>query len=53
MFLGILFLSGYNCLARERLYWSLGEDVGVKCVFLCMSRNRFQEIKKSIHFADN
>ena len=53
MFIGILFLSGYNCLARERLYWSLDEDVGVKCVSLCMSRNRFQKIKKYVHFADN
>ena len=55
MFLGFLFLSGYNCLARKRLYWPLDEDVSIKCVSLCtgMPQNRFQEIKKHIHFADN
>ena len=53
MFFGILYLSGYNTLARERLHWSLDEDIGVKCVSSCMPRNRFQEIKKYLHFADN
>lgn len=27
-FLGILLLSGYNCLPRERDYWSTSEDLG-------------------------
>ena len=53
MFFGILYLSGYNRLARERCYWSLDEDIGVKCVSSCMPRTRFQEIKKYLHFADN
>ena len=53
MFLGILALSGYHSLAREKLYWSLDEDLAVNCVSSCMSRNRFQEIRKFIHFPDN
>ena len=53
MFFGILYLSGYNSLARERLYWSLDEDAGVKCVSSCMSRNRLHGIKKYLHFAYN
>ena len=36
MFLGILYLSGYHSLARERLYWSYDEDVTVDCVSQCI-----------------
>lgn len=52
-FLGILLLSGYHSLAREKLYWSRDEDVGVPIVSDKMPRNRFQEIKRYIHLADN
>lgn len=52
-FLGILFLTGYHKLPRERLYWSLDEDLHVNVVSNCMSRNRFLEIKKYLHINDN
>jgi hypothetical protein len=48
-FIGILMLSGYNKLPRERIYWSLDEDVGVKLVSNVISRNRFQEINKEVY----
>lgn len=52
-FLGILILTGYHKLPKERAYWSLDEDIGIPLVAKCMSRNRFYEIKRNIHFADN
>nr|CAI5841887.1 unnamed protein product [Callosobruchus analis] len=53
VFLAILLLSGYNRLPRERNYWCLDEDLLVPPVANAMSRNRFQEIKKYLHLADN
>ncbi|KAJ8928709.1 hypothetical protein NQ314_018719 [Rhamnusium bicolor] len=53
IFIGILLFSGYHKIPRERLYWSLDEDVSVPIVSNAMSRNRFQEIKKFLHFSDN
>ncbi|KAJ8909335.1 hypothetical protein NQ315_013451 [Exocentrus adspersus] len=52
-FIGILLLSGYHKLPQQKMYWSLDEDLGVEIVSKCMSRNRFLEIKKFLHFADN
>lgn len=52
-FLGILILTGYHKLPSERSYWSLDEDLGVPFVAECMARNRFLEIKRNLHFADN
>ena len=52
-FLGILILTGYHQLPRERQYWSLDEDLNVLCVSRRMTRNRFQEMKRFIHLADN
>lgn len=52
-FFGILFLTGYHKLPRERLYWSLDEDLHVDIVSKCMSRNRYLEIKKYLHINDN
>ena len=53
IFLGILLLSGYHSLPRERLYWNRDEDVRIPFVASHMSKNRFMEIKKYIHLADN
>ncbi|KAB0804486.1 hypothetical protein PPYR_01456 [Photinus pyralis] len=39
--------------ARERLYWSLDDDLGVPIVQNYMSRNRYLAIKKCLHLADN
>lgn len=52
-FFGILLLTVYHSVARERSYWSLDEDLSVPIVSKDMSRNRFQEIKKYLHFCDN
>lgn len=52
-FLGILILTGYHKLPSERSYWSLDDDLGVPLVSECMSRNRFLEMKRNLHFADN
>lgn len=53
IFLGVLFFSGYHKLPRERLYWSLDEDFDTKLVYNAISRNRYSEIKKNLHLADN
>nr|CAI5851347.1 unnamed protein product [Callosobruchus analis] len=53
VFLAILLLSGYNKLPRQRNYLCLDEDLLVSPVANAMSRNRFQEIKKYLHPADN
>lgn len=52
-FIGILLFSGYHKLPRERLYWTLDDDVAVDIVTKCMSRNKFTDIKRNLHFADN
>ncbi|KAB0804464.1 hypothetical protein PPYR_01434 [Photinus pyralis] len=49
LFVGILLLTGYHRLH----YWSLDCDLNVSIVANAMSRNRFLEIKKYIHLADN
>ena len=53
LFVGILVLSGYHSLLRERLYWTRDEDVKIPFVTTKMSRNRFLDIKRYIHLADN
>ncbi|KRZ71345.1 PiggyBac transposable element-derived protein 3 [Trichinella papuae] len=52
-FLGIVMLSGYHSLPHVQHYWSTQPDMGVPLVYNTMSRNRFIELKKYIHFADN
>jgi len=52
-FVGIQLLSGYNCLPRERDYWSTADDLGCNIVTKTMPKNRFQELKKFCHLADN
>ena len=51
--LGILLLSGYHSLSEEHHYWSRQQDLDVAIVPNTMSRNRYHEIKKYLHFADN
>lgn len=46
-------LTGYHKLPSQRNYWSLDDDLKVPIVVNVMSRNRFLEIKKYIHLADN
>ena len=52
-FIGLLFLSGYNIRSSEKDYWSKAQDLECPIFPATMSRNRFQEIKKFLHCADN
>lgn len=51
--LGILLLSGYHSLPSRRHYWSTDEDLQCALVAGAISRNRFEEIIRYIHCADN
>lgn len=51
--IGFLIFSGYHSLPSERDYWSEDEDLMVPLVRKAMSRNRYQEIKSMLHFANN
>ena len=53
MALGILILSGYHTLPSRRLYWSVDDDARVDLVTKAMSRDRFEEILRFLHFTDN
>lgn len=51
---GIFLLSGYNKVPNRRLYWSRQTDTHNLAVSQCgMGVNRFEEIVRSLHFADN
>lgn len=52
-FLSILIISGYSTVSRKRMYWELNPDSHNEAISNAMSRNRFDEIMKYIHFADN
>ncbi|XP_069689776.1 piggyBac transposable element-derived protein 3-like [Periplaneta americana] len=52
-FFGILILSGYNTLPSKRMYWETHEDVKNTMVSNSMRRNRFLQIQRFLHFADN
>ncbi|KRY07581.1 PiggyBac transposable element-derived protein 3 [Trichinella patagoniensis] len=52
-FIGVILLSGYNCQPEAKYYWSTQPDMGAQGAISCMSRNRFMEIKKYLHLADN
>ena len=52
-FIGILLLSGYCSVSRRRLYWSNEPDTHNILVVNSMRRNRFDEIIKCFHAADN
>ena len=44
-FVGIIFFSGYHSFPAKRMYWKRSEDVE--------SRNRYVEIKRFFHLANN
>lgn len=52
-FIGILLLSGYNHVARYRMYWEQSVDCNFPGVASAMSRNRFEELLRYFHVADN
>jgi hypothetical protein len=52
-FIGILLLSGYAPLPRRRMYWEENEDTHNVLVSKSIRRNRFEEIFRYLHVADN
>ena len=52
-FVSILLLSGYHALPQQHLYWERSHDVQLPFVYENISKNRFLQDKKYLHFADN
>ncbi|KAK3884257.1 hypothetical protein Pcinc_011468 [Petrolisthes cinctipes] len=52
-FIGILLVSGYCCVPRRRLYWQKQPDVYNYLIASSLRRDRFDEIIKFFHAADN
>ncbi|KAL0830062.1 hypothetical protein ABMA28_003519 [Loxostege sticticalis] len=52
-FIAILLLSGYNSVSRYRMYWEQKVDCSFPTVAALMSRNRFEELLRYFHVADN
>lgn len=52
-FIAILFVSGYNNLPSKRHYWDSGDDMRNTAVFQSMRRDRFLQICRFLHCADN
>lgn len=53
VFIGILLLSGYNRKPGKKFLWDSKKDMGNELVIQSMRRDRFIEIMKFIHCADN
>ncbi|KAI4462446.1 transposase is4 [Holotrichia oblita] len=53
IFIGFLLFTGYHRLLREKLYWCTDEDLNIPLVRGSMSRNKYYEIKKYFHLANN
>ncbi|KAI4469432.1 transposase is4 [Holotrichia oblita] len=53
IFIGFLLFTGYHRLQREKLYWCTDEDLNIPLVRGSMSRNKYYEIKKYFHLANN
>ena len=52
-FFEVLLLTGYYSLPEEHHYWSTKSGFGVPAVYNTISRTRYHEIKRYLHFADN
>ena len=50
VFIAILIISGYNTLPSKAMYWSHDHDVYNKAVSSAMRRDRFDMLKKCLHF---
>ncbi|GFR60705.1 PiggyBac transposable element-derived protein 3 [Elysia marginata] len=53
VFLGIFLVSGYSGCKRKSLYWSGEDDVRNEANTNAMARDRFDEIMRYFHIADN
>ena len=52
-FIGIIFVMSYHRLPDMKLYWSVDPDVRVSVIADVMTRSRFFEIKRALHFSNN
>lgn len=52
-FLGVSVIMGYHTVPKLSDYWSTDEDLAVPAVSRVMSRDRYLEIRSSLHFTDN
>ncbi|KAK8787485.1 hypothetical protein V5799_022738, partial [Amblyomma americanum] len=52
-FIGVLVLSGYTRLPGKKCYWDSGTDMRNAVVYNAMRRNRFIQIMRFLHCADN
>lgn len=52
-FLGMNYVMGYHVLPTFRSYWSSDPDMGVPFIANVMPLNRFEEIRRNLHFSDN
>lgn len=52
-FIGMNFVMGYHCLPTFRSYWSTDPDMGVPYIANVMPINRFEDIRRNLHFNDN
>lgn len=52
-FIGTLFYSGYHCLPQQSMYWERSIDTNTEMVYQAISKNRFKQIKRFLHLADN
>ncbi|KAK8788203.1 hypothetical protein V5799_022020 [Amblyomma americanum] len=52
-FIGVLVLSGYTRLPGKKCYWDSGTDMRNTMVYNAMRRNRFIQIMRFLHCADN
>ena len=52
-FVAIILPCGYNARPLQRRYWSQDDNLACPAVPRNMTRNRFEKIKRFLHFADN
>jgi hypothetical protein len=49
----VLIYASYVRLPRQEMYWDTNFDLSLSLPALCMSRDRFKDIKRYLHFANN
>lgn len=52
-FLGITLVMGYHILPSLRDYWSTEPDMGVPYISNVMTRTRYEDMRRNLHFCNN
>ena len=52
-FLNLILINAYHRLPGEKDYWSTKPSMSAPVFYQAMRRNKFQEIKRCFHLADN